>query len=281
MNERPGPWLDDEKLMEPSSENRASYGDAFERLVGIMARLRAPDGCPWDREQSLESLKPYVVEETYEVIEAIDEGDIEHHQEELGDLLLQVVFQAQLREEANEFNAADVTHGICDKLVRRHPHVFGDANAEGAEQAYTQWELIKAQEKEKKNRSVIDGVPLALPALLRAQRTTEKASRVGFDWNEISGPLSKVTEETQELTEAIAAKDSKAIEDELGDLLFAVVNLARFLETSAEDALNGSTNKFSRRFKAVEDIVKSRGKKMQDVPLDALDQIWDDIKAKE
>jgi tetrapyrrole methylase family protein / MazG family protein len=281
MSIRSEPWIDDQRLMEPSEANRASFGDAFERLVGIMARLRGPGGCPWDREQTLDTLKPYIVEETYEVLEAIEEGDVAHHQEELGDLLLQVVFHAQLRQEVDEFDAADVTHGICDKLVRRHPHVFGDANAEGAEQAYEQWEIIKAKEKEKENRSVIDGVPRALPALIRAQRTTEKASRVGFDWNEVSGPLDKVTEETRELTDAIIAKDVEAMTEELGDLLFAVVNLARFLDLSAEDALNASTNKFSRRFKEIETRVKGQGDQMQDLSISALDRLWNEVKAVE
>ena len=281
MNERPKPWADDEQLMKPPETQRGDFGAAFERLVGIMARLRAPDGCPWDQEQTLESLKPYVVEETYEVLEAIDENNVEHHREELGDLLLQVVFQAELRREADEFDAADVAHGICDKLVRRHPHVFGDKQAEGSQEAYQQWELIKAQEKEKKDRSIIDGVPKALPALIRAQRTTEKASRVGFDWNDMSGPLDKVAEETTELREAIQEQNSDAIADELGDLLFAIVNLSRFLDVSAEDALTKSTNKFSRRFKAVESIVKARGQEMQNVGLEELDQIWDEVKAVE
>lgn len=267
--------------MNPTDVQRNDFGASFERLVGIMARLRAPDGCPWDQEQTLESLKPYAVEETYEVLEAIDENNVQHHKEELGDLLLQVVFQAELRREAEEFDAADVAHGICDKLVRRHPHVFGDKKADGSKEAFQQWELIKAQEKEKKDRSIIDGVPKALPALIRAQRTTEKASRVGFDWNDMSGPIEKVAEETAELREAIKSKDTDAITDELGDLLFAIVNLSRFLDVSAEDALTKSTNKFSRRFKGVETRVKERGQRMQDVELEELDRIWDEIKAGE
>jgi len=267
--------------MEPSEAHRASFGDAYERIVGIMARLRAPNGCPWDKEQTLESLKPYLIEEAYEVIEALEEGEVEHHKEELGDLLLQVVFQSQLRSESDSFDAADVAHGICDKLIRRHPHVFGDAKADGAEEAYQQWELIKAKEKEKSKRSIIDGVPRALPALIRAQRTTEKASRVGFDWNEVTGPLNKITEETAELTDAIVAKDKAAIQEELGDLLFSVVNLARFVDVSSEDALNYTTNKFGRRFRSIEASIRERGEQMQDVPLEELDRLWNEVKAGE
>ena len=269
---RPEPWNDDERLTSASEAARASFGDAFERLVGLMARLRAPGGCPWDREQSLASLRAYLIEEAYEVIEAIDQQDAPAHREELGDLLLQVVFQAELRREEGQFDAADVAHAIADKLVRRHPHVFGEEAADGVAQAFRHWEKMKAAEKD--NRSVLDGVPRALPALLRAQRTTEKASRVGFDWNDRSGPLDKLTEELGELREAIESGDPGAVEDELGDVLFTVVNLSRFLGVGAEDALNAATDKFTRRFRHVEDTVEARGERMDEMSIDALEALW-------
>lgn len=272
MTDRPRPWTDDTRLLTPAGASRRSFGDAFERLVGVMTRLRAPDGCPWDREQDLASIKPYLVEETYEVIEALEEGTVDDHKEELGDLLLQVVFQSELRREAKEFDVADVAHGICDKLVRRHPHVFEDATADGKAAAFEHWEQRKAQEKQ--NRSVIDGVPRSLPALLRAQRVTEKASRVGFDWNDISGPLDKLDEELGELREAMAHEDRDAVGRELGDVLFTLVNLARFLDVSSEDALNGTINEFSRRFKKVEASVRDAGERMEDVGLEELERRW-------
>jgi tetrapyrrole methylase family protein / MazG family protein len=277
MSDRPRPSTDEQLLLDPSADARGSFGQAFERLVGIMARLRAPNGCPWDREQSLESLRPYLIEEAYEVLEAIEHGTVADHREELGDLLLQVVFQAELRREAGTFDAADVAHGIADKLVRRHPHVFGDRIADGVKQAFEHWEAMKS--KEKGGRSVIDGVPRALPALLRAQRTTEKASRVGFDWKDRSGPLAKLKEETAELEAALASGERAKIEHELGDLLFTMVNLARFVEVGAEDALHGTIERFRRRFQHVEKQIAAAGKSMKETPMEELDRLWEEAKA--
>lgn len=276
---KPLPALDDAALMSPPDPAREHYGEAFERLVGIMARLRAPGGCPWDREQTLASLRAYLVEETYEVLEAIEDGTVADHREELGDLLLQVVFQSELRREAGEFDAADVAHAISDKLIRRHPHVFGEARADGAVQALDQWE--KAKSEEKGGRSIVDGVPRALPALLRAQRTGEKASRVGFDWPDVSGALAKVREELAELEVAIAGKDPAAIEHELGDLLFSTVNVARFAGVGAEDALHGAVNRYRTRFQHIERRAKALGEDLSTMGLERLDRLWDEAKALE
>lgn len=269
---RPAPWKDEERLTEPPAEDRRSFGHAFERLVGVMARLRAPGGCPWDREQTLASLKPYLVEEAYEVLEAIDQGGVDEHREELGDLLLQVVFQAELRREEGSFDAADVAHAIADKLVRRHPHVFEHQGVKAVSEALRHWEQRKAEEK--KGRSVLGGVPKNLPALLRAQRVGEKASQVGFDWPGVDGPLEKIDEELAELRAAIATEDAAAIEAELGDLLFSVVNVARFLNVGAEDALRGTIDRFTERFQKIEKRLEAEGKRVADTPLDQLEALW-------
>lgn len=266
------PLRDEKMLLEPTEAERKSFGAAFERIVGIMARLRGDGGCPWDREQTLSTLRPYLIEEAYEVLEAIEHGGVSDHKEELGDLLLQVVFQAELRREEGSFDAADVTHGIADKLVRRHPHVFGEEKANAVSEAFEYWEQQKA--KEKKGRSAIDGVPRQLPALLRAQRTTEKAGRVGFDWNDVHGPLEKLDEEIGELRRAIESKDQKNIEHEIGDVLFTVVNVARFLNVAAEDSLNATIHRFSERFKAVEAAVRQSGRELKDVELSELEELW-------
>src|SRR5512133_2825855 len=204
---------------------------AIEHLLSIMERLRGPDGCPWDREQTLRTLRPYVLEETYEVLEAMDSGDSREHCEELGDLLLQIVFQAQLTKEEGRFDFADVAQAISNKLVSRHPHVFGDADVKDAEDVLRQWAALKREEKKAKGRgdSVLEGVPKEMPALARADRLTEKASRIGFDWPDASGARAKVAEELEELDEAIAQGDRGAVEHELGDVLFAVANLSRKL----------------------------------------------------
>src|SRR5512141_651689 len=211
--------------------------DAIERLLGIMERLRGPDGCPWDREQTLQSLRPYVLEETYEVLEAIDGGDVADHREELGDLLLQIVFQAQLRREEGAFEFADVADAISQKLVSRHPHVFGDAEVKDAEGVLRQWAALKREEKKRKGKgeSALHGVPREMPALARADRLTEKASRVGFDWPDAGGARAKVGEELEELDRAVAGGDRSEIEHELGDLLFAVANLGRKLNLAPEE----------------------------------------------
>jgi MazG family protein len=273
-NDHPG---DDRTLMEPPEADRRDPGAAFTRLVRIMTRLRQPGGCPWDAEQTLETLKGYLVEETYEVLDAIDGGQLTEHREELGDLLLQVVFQAELRREAGAFDAADVAHGIADKLVRRHPHVFGDRAASTGSEALREWGRMKAAEK--KGRSVVDGVPRALPALARAQKVGDKSSRVGFDWPDVGGALAKVREEVGELEAAARSGDAAQVSAELGDVLFALVNVARHTRVSAEDALHATVEKFRARFQHVERRVAESGQALGDVPLEVLDRYWDEAKA--
>ncbi len=237
----------------PLAEQR---GESFPRLVELMQRLLAVDGCPWDREQSFETLRKYVVEEAHEVVDAIDSGDRNAVAEELGDLLLQVVFQAELGRAEGAFGPDDVVRGIVEKIVRRHPHVFEDVSVSGAEEVLENWEQIKA--KEKGSRGLLGGVPKSMPALLRAQRIGEKVEKVGFDWPDITGSRAKVAEEIGELDEAIASGDAKAIQEELGDALFALVNLARHLDVDAEASLRGTIDKFTDRFNHVEARVKEK-----------------------
>jgi tetrapyrrole methylase family protein/MazG family protein len=257
--------------------------DAIERLLGIMQRLRGPDGCPWDREQTLRSLRPYVLEETYEVLEAIDAGDAREHCEELGDLLLQIVFQAQLTREAGQFDFADVADAISNKLVSRHPHVFGDVEVEDAEQVLHQWAALKREEKRAKGRgeSVLEGVPKEMPALARADRLTEKASRIGFDWPDASGAREKVSEEIGELDRAIAAGDRGEIEHELGDVLFAVANLSRKLGIPPEEALRGTVARFIARFSHIERELARRGVPHGGASLEEMDVLWNEAKVLE
>jgi len=245
-----------------------------------MGRLRAPGGCPWDREQTLESLKPYLIEEAYETLEAIEDRDLAEHCEELGDLLLQIVFQAELRAEAQEFDAADVANGISDKLVRRHPHVFGDVKADSAAGALRSWEGVKATERKGKTGR-LDGVPKTMPALLRAFRMSEKAAAIGFDWPDIASVAKKVEEEWQELHEAQAndtSERTRLIEEELGDLLFALTSYARHLKVDPESALRGAADKFARRFKHVEEDLKAMGKQGQKLPIEELERLWQEAK---
>lgn len=260
----------------------------IERLHDIMARLRDPEtGCPWDRVQTLETLKPCVLEEAYELISAMSRPeDRDNHVEELGDVLLQVMFQCVMAEEKGEFSFDDVANAISDKLVRRHPHVFGDAVAKDPAAVLRNWEQIKQQEHRKELRhSALDGVPADLPALLKAQRIQEKAARVGFDWKDAKGPLAKIREELSELEAAIdASQDTSldmAVKDELGDLAFAVANLARHLKADAESALDNATRKFSRRFRAVEAGAKAQGRSLRDMTLGEMDALWDEAKRSE
>lgn len=253
---------------------------AIERLLGIMARLRGPDGCPWDRAQTLQTLRPYVLEETYEVLEAIDGGDPREHCEELGDLLLQIVFQAQLASEAGRFDFADVATAISDKLVSRHPHVFGDAEAKDAEAVLRQWVALKQEERRRKGRggSVLEGVPREMPALARADRLTEKASRIGFDWPDATGARAKLAEELAELDEAVAAGDPAAVEHELGDLLFAAANLGRKLGVPPEEALRGAVARFIGRFAHVERELARLGIPHGAATLEQMDALWEEAK---
>ena len=258
--------------------------DAIERLLSIMEKLRGPGGCPWDREQTLKTLRPYVLEETYEVLEAIDAGDAREHCEELGDLLLQIVFQAQLTKEEGRFDFADVANAISDKLVSRHPHVFGDATAKDADAVLRQWAALKREEKKAKGRggdSVLEGVPREMPALARADRLTEKASRIGFDWSDAAGPRAKVAEELAEVDEAIASGDRDRIEHELGDLLFAAANLARKLDVHPEEALRAAVGRFISRFTHVERELARRGVPPGGATLAEMDALWDDAKSLE
>ncbi len=267
---------------------------AIERLLAVMARLRGPDGCPWDREQTLATLRPYVLEETYEVLEAIESGDPAAHREELGDLLLQIVFQARLAEEEGRFDFADVADAISGKLLSRHPHVFGagatdpqarpapdDPQARDADAVLRQWASLKKQENQAKGRgrSVLEGVPREMPSLARAERLAEKASRVGFDWPDAAGARAKVDEELRELDEAITSGDPARTEDELGDVLFAVANLARKLGAPPEEALRRALGRFVARFEYVEDGLARRGVPHGGATLEQMDELWNEAKA--
>jgi tetrapyrrole methylase family protein/MazG family protein/ATP diphosphatase len=268
----------DESAARPVPPLGYQDGSTLVRLVGVMQRLLAPGGCPWDREQTFDTLRKYVLEEACEVIDAIESRDRDHLREELGDLLLQVVFQSELARAEASFGIDDVVAGIVEKLVRRHPHVFADGTAKDSAEVLQNWERIKTAEK--KDRRVLDGVPRSLPALTRAQRIGEKVSRVGFDWSDRAGSRAKVAEEVAELDRAIESEDKDAIEDELGDVFFALVNLARHLEVDAEGALRRTVDKFSRRFAHVEDRVRADhgGWTGPTLPLSTLDGFWEEAK---
>ena len=253
-------------------------GKKFEELVEIVEKLRAPDGCPWDREQTNQSLLPYFIEEVYELIESVDEENWDTVKEELGDLLLHVVFQASIGEDEGKFKLADSLTNVNEKLVRRHPHVFGDAKADAAFHAKQNWEAQKHKEKGRKSR--LDGVPKNLPALVRAQRLQQKASYAGFDWDEVEQVWDKVHEEIQELKDAQSNEAKDHIAEEVGDVLFAVVNLARYLDIPAEDALRKTNQKFTSRFSKVEEGIKAQGKELEDVTLEEMDAIWEMAKEK-
>src|SRR5207249_4329482 len=250
---------------------------AFAQLCDIVAQLRAPGGCPWDREQTHESLLPALIEEAYEVAEAARAKNDAHFCEELGDLLLLVVMHAEIAREAGRFNIEQVLREVSEKLVRRHPHVFGASDARDAGAVFKQWEAIKREEK-KADSHYLSSLPKALPALVRAQKAQSKAARVNFDWTELGGVMGKVEEELRETKEAIQSQQHESIEGEIGDLLFAVVNLARKCKIDAESALQSATNKFVARFNQLEDELKTRGSKLGEVELAEMDAIWDEIK---
>jgi tetrapyrrole methylase family protein/MazG family protein len=258
-----------------------SHQTSFEKLLEIMKRLRAPGGCPWDAEQTHESLTRYLLEETYEVIEAIDAKSPEHLKEELGDLLLQPVFHAAIAEEAGSFTIHDVIQTLCEKLVRRHPHVFGDMQIADSTAQIENWEQIKKLEKGAERASALSGVPPHLPALLKAQKITEKAARVGFDWEHIDQVMAKVMEELHEFEEAMIAGDNEHMEAELGDLLFAIVNLGRFLSINPEEALRKTITRFQLRFQFVEESLHAQNRHMSDTPLKEMDLLWDEAKKRE
>ena len=248
-----------------------------------MRRLRGPGGCPWDHEQTLQTLKPFMIEECYEVVDAIDDDDTQQHCDELGDLLLQIVFQSQIRSEDGAFAFDDVATAINEKLVRRHPHVFGDRNVSGSDEVVRNWEAIKAEEKigagAAPDASVLDGVPRHLPALRRARKIQSRASRAGFDWPDEPGVVAKLDEEMQELKQAMHGDQEQEIGEELGDLLFSVVNLCRFRGFEAEELLEQSTRKFSTRFREVERRVHDSGHALKDCSLEDLDNHWEAVKA--
>jgi len=253
------------------------------QLLAIMARLRNPQGgCPWDLEQDFASIAPYTIEEAYEVADAIARGDMDDLQGELGDLLLQVVFHAQMASEQGLFDFEAVAQRITEKMIRRHPHVFSDAEITSAAAQTENWEQIKQAERHaKKHARVLDDVPSNLPALMRAQKLQKRAARVGFDWPDVTGVLAKLHEELAEVEEAHASRDAAHIKEEMGDLLFSVVNLARFLEVDAEDALRNANQKFTRRFGVVEDGVQSSGKGWDVTTLEEMEAFWHAAKKQE
>jgi MazG family protein len=257
-------------------------GEAMNRLLAVIARLRGEGGCPWDRKQTLDSLKPYLVEECYELLEAIDGGDPAAHRDELGDVLLQVLLQSRIRAEEGEFDFEAVAAHLTEKLIRRHPHVFGDSVADTPEEVVLRWAEIKRQERggvDAPPQATLDGIPRQLPALHRAQRIQERAARVGFDWSRIDDVLDKVEEELGEVREALASGSAEAVEDELGDLLFATVNLCRFRGIHAEEALRWAIGKFTGRFHEVERRILGSGRRLEDCTLDEMDREWDLVKA--
>lgn len=250
----------------------------FEQLIDIMRKLRAPGGCPWDAEQTHASLTRYLLEETYEVIEAIDEKSPQHLKEELGDLLLQPIFHAAIAEECGDFTIDDIIDTLCQKLIRRHPHVFGDLEIKDSNQQIENWEKIKKLEKGDERPSALSGVPDHLPALLKAQKIGEKASRVGFDWEHSDQVFAKVMEELHEFEEAWAGGNPERMEDELGDLLFAIANLGRFLSLNPEEALRKTISRFQKRFSYVEKELLQQGVQMQSATLEQMDKLWESAK---
>ena len=264
------------------AERFAEAGKKFAELVEVMARLRAPGGCPWDQKQTFETIKKYLLEEAYEVMDAIDREDWKGLEEELGDLLLQPVFFAEMATEKGLFTIADSLDAINQKLVRRHPHVFGDGKADTPEEVLLRWNEIKKQEKDDQGipaaKSVLDGVPRNLPALMEADKVSHKAAGLGFDWPDVDGVIAKIQEEAEELADAQKTQDAKQVEHELGDLLFTIVNLARYLKVDPEQALRKSTGRFRGRFAHVEQRVTESGKEFKDTSLDQMEAWWQEGK---
>jgi MazG family protein len=273
----------------PGKRTQTTPGEWFEKLVAVQARLRAPNGCPWDREQTHESLRTYLIEEAYEVLEALESGNDAKFAEEMGDLLLQIVFHSQIAQERGCFAISDVIREIHDKMIRRHPHVFGETHARDSAEVLRNWEQIKAEErlskaeptgnpsgsKGPKEESLLDGVSRALPATLEGFQLTRKASRIGFDWETAGGIFEKMGEETRELQNALDAREQPKVEEELGDLLFAAVNLARFLKVDPEIALKKANAKFSRRFRSMEKLAAEGGREFQSLPREEMEAFWD------
>ncbi len=255
--------------------------ESFDRAMGIMRRLRGPGGCPWDAEQTHDSLKRYLIEECYEVIEAVDKGDDGHLEEELGDLLLQPLFHAAIAEERGAFSIDDILGTLSDKLIRRHPHVFGDQEINTSHEQVANWEKIKIDEKGDERKSALAGVPPHLPALMKAQKITEKAARVGFDWEHTDQVYAKVIEELHELEETMQTGDQERMEAELGDLLFAIVNLGRFLAVNPEEALRKTINRFESRFSHIEGALHAQGVHLKDATPDEMERLWEEAKSAE
>ncbi|MBT3352745.1 MAG: nucleoside triphosphate pyrophosphohydrolase [Nitrospinaceae bacterium] len=258
----------------------------FAKALEVMARLRAPDGCPWDREQDHQTLKPYIIEEAYEVIEAIDSGSNDDLREELGDLLLQVLFHSQLAQEKGLFNASEVAEKLADKMIDRHPHVFGEDQTDTTNQVLRNWEISKRKVRADRGKnngapSILDGVPLGMPALQRSHRLQNKAARVGFDWPDADGAGKKLEEEWGELKEAVAQGDQDAIESEMGDFLFSAVNYSRKLGVNAEDSTRSAISRFISRFHHIESTLRDRGISPEEVPLNELDKLWNEAKSAE
>ena len=278
-----------------AKRKQLTAGQWFEKLVAVQARLRAPNGCPWDREQTHQSLRTYLIEEAYEVLEALESGNDAKFAEEMGDLLLQIVFHSQIAREEGRFTVAEVIREIHDKMVRRHPHVFGKTRAKDSAEVLRNWEQIKAEERRSsdnqrdsktsdgvpKEISLLDGVSRALPATLEGFQLTRKASRIGFDWQDASGVFEKMLEETEELKKALREQDHLKTEEELGDLLFAAVNLSRFLKVDPEIALKKANAKFSRRFRAMENLARKNGREFKDLPREEMESFWDAAKKSE
>lgn len=277
-----------------TKEPRLTAGEWFERLAAVQARLRAPDGCPWDREQTHATLRTYLIEEAYEVLEAMEGGDDTKFAEEMGDLLLQIVFHSQIAKEEGRFTVSDVIREVHDKMVRRHPHVFGEKRAKDSAEVLKNWEQIKKEEriaagkgkpedweKEKKPASLLDGVSKALPAALEGFQLTRRAARIGFDWENVEGVFAKMDEEARELLQALGAKDAKKTEEEMGDLLFATVNLARFLHIDPEIALKKANAKFSTRFRRMEALAAESGEALANVPREQMEEFWETAKRDE
>lgn len=279
--------MDNERATKPEGEGASNTGAHphrydYEALKGVIRKLRAPDGCPWDREQTHASLKRYLIEETYETIEAIDTAEPEKIRDELGDVLLQVLLHAEIASEQDQFNMDDVVHGVAAKMIARHRHVFGDAEASTAEEVVALWDSIKKEEKGHASHAQnLRDVPPHLPALMRGYKVQHKASKAGFDWDHIDGAWDKVREEMAELELAAAAGDKAHMEEELGDLLFAVVNVSRFMDIQPELALTGTIEKFIRRFAAVETLAEQDGNRLENMSLAEMDTLWDRVKEKE
>ncbi len=255
--------------------------DNLSDLVALMARLRSPDGCPWDRKQTPESLKPFLIEECYEVIDALDEGSPDKIKEELGDLLFQIIFHARIAEERGQFSINDVISANIEKMTRRHPHVFGDARLSTDREVLANWEEIKKSEKGYEERkSVLEGVPRHLPSLLRAHSLQERAARVGFDWSRIDEALPKLDEEIAEFKESLESKNAAGIEEELGDIFFMLVNISRFLGVNPEDALRKTISKFIQRFRYIEEHAADAGKSLNEMTLNEMEQLWQESKEK-